>query len=63
MQVKVAQGWQVIGTVGAEAENSHVPVMKCSKFQMTKPTLLLMGKYFLCVSMDHVCVFYLLSLS
>ncbi|CAB1352778.1 unnamed protein product [Coregonus sp. 'balchen'] len=43
LKVKVAQGWQVIGTVGAEAENSHVPVMKCSKFQMTKPTLLLMG--------------------
>ncbi|XP_020340770.1 rRNA methyltransferase 1, mitochondrial isoform X1 [Oncorhynchus kisutch] len=43
VKVKVAQGWQVIGTVGAEAENSHVPVMKCSKFQMTKPTLLLMG--------------------
>uniref|UniRef100_A0A4W5N3G8 rRNA methyltransferase 1, mitochondrial n=1 Tax=Hucho hucho TaxID=62062 RepID=A0A4W5N3G8_9TELE len=43
LKVKVAQGCQVIGTVGAEAENSHVPVMKCSKFQMTKPTLLLMG--------------------
>eukprot|EP00063_Salmo_salar_P018733 XP_013993568.1 PREDICTED: rRNA methyltransferase 1, mitochondrial [Salmo salar] len=43
LKVKLAQGWQVIGTVGAEAENAHVPVMKCSKFQMTKPTLLLMG--------------------
>uniref|UniRef100_A0A4W5K547 Uncharacterized protein n=1 Tax=Hucho hucho TaxID=62062 RepID=A0A4W5K547_9TELE len=29
---------QLIGTMGAKAENSHVPVMKCSNFQMTKPT-------------------------
>ncbi|XP_010868660.2 rRNA methyltransferase 1, mitochondrial [Esox lucius] len=43
MKVKVAQGWQVVGTVGAEAEKPHVPVMQCSDFQMTKPTLLLMG--------------------
>lgn len=40
---KVAQGWQVVGTVGAEAVNSHTAVRPCSSFQMTKPTLLLMG--------------------
>ncbi|XP_041819084.1 rRNA methyltransferase 1, mitochondrial [Chelmon rostratus] len=40
---KVAQGWQVVGTVGAEAEESQLPVTQCSDFHMTKPTLLLMG--------------------
>nr|XP_046233900.1 rRNA methyltransferase 1, mitochondrial [Scatophagus argus] len=43
LQLKVAQGWQVIGTVGAAAEESQIPVTQCSDFQMTKPTLLLMG--------------------
>ncbi|XP_068439666.1 rRNA methyltransferase 1, mitochondrial [Clinocottus analis] len=40
---KAARGWQVIGTVGAEAGESSVPIIRCSDFQMTKPTLLLMG--------------------
>lgn len=40
LKVKAAQGWQVVGTVGPEAE---APVGRCSDFQMTKPTLLLMG--------------------
>uniref|UniRef100_A0A3P8S2E5 rRNA methyltransferase 1, mitochondrial n=1 Tax=Amphiprion percula TaxID=161767 RepID=A0A3P8S2E5_AMPPE len=40
LKMKAAQGWQVVGTVGTETE---VPVTKCSDFQMTKPTLLLMG--------------------
>lgn len=43
LRVKVAQGWQVVGTVGAETEKSQIPVTQCSDFQMTKPTLLLMG--------------------
>ncbi|XP_044036006.1 rRNA methyltransferase 1, mitochondrial [Siniperca chuatsi] len=43
LKLKVAQGWQVVGTVGAEAEESQTPVTQCSDFQMTKPTLLLMG--------------------
>lgn len=43
VKLKVAQGWQVAGTVGAEAEESQIPVTQCSDFQMTKPTLLLMG--------------------
>lgn len=43
LKLKVAQGWQVVGTVGAEAEENHIPVTKCSDFQMTKPTLLLIG--------------------
>ena len=43
LKLKVAQGWQVVGTVGAEAGESHIPVIQCSDFQMTKPTLLLMG--------------------
>lgn len=43
LKLKVTQGWQVVGTVGAEAEASQIPVTKCSDFQMTKPTLLLLG--------------------
>lgn len=43
LKSKAAQGWQVVGTVGAEAEETQIPVTKCSDFQMTKPTLLLIG--------------------
>lgn len=44
LRLKASQGWQVVGTVGTEAEESHViPVTQCSDFQLTKPTLLLMG--------------------
>ncbi|KAI3364921.1 hypothetical protein L3Q82_001101 [Scortum barcoo] len=46
LRLKVAQGWHVVGTVGAGAEGSRVPVSQCSDFQMTKPllpTLLLLG--------------------
>lgn len=43
LKLKVVQGWQVVGTVGAEVADSHTPVTQCSDFLMTKPTLLLMG--------------------
>uniref|UniRef100_A0A8C9XKM4 rRNA methyltransferase 1, mitochondrial n=2 Tax=Sander lucioperca TaxID=283035 RepID=A0A8C9XKM4_SANLU len=43
LRLKAAQGWQVVGTVGAEAEETMIPVTQCSDFQMTKPTVLLMG--------------------
>ncbi|XP_071319289.1 rRNA methyltransferase 1, mitochondrial [Trachinotus anak] len=43
LKLKVAQGWQVVGTVGAEADESRIPVTRSSDFQMTKPTLLLIG--------------------
>ncbi|KAK5851222.1 hypothetical protein PBY51_002032 [Eleginops maclovinus] len=43
LKMKLAQGWQVVGTVGAEAEGSQVPITQCSDFQMSKPTVLLMG--------------------
>ncbi|XP_078135881.1 rRNA methyltransferase 1, mitochondrial [Sander vitreus] len=43
LRLKAAQGWQVVGTVGAEAEETQIPVTQCSDFQMTKPTVLLMG--------------------
>lgn len=43
LRLKATKGWQVVGTVGAEAEESLIPVTQCSDFQMTKPTLLLMG--------------------
>ncbi|KAL3051828.1 hypothetical protein OYC64_001958 [Pagothenia borchgrevinki] len=43
LKMKMAQGWQVVGTVGAEAEESQVPITLCSDFKVTKPTVLLMG--------------------
>nr|XP_020505490.1 rRNA methyltransferase 1, mitochondrial [Labrus bergylta] len=43
LKSKATQGWEVVGTVGADAGESEVPVTKCSDFKMTKPTLLLMG--------------------
>lgn len=43
LQTKVKQGWQVVGTVGADPEESRIPVASCSDFQVTRPTMLLMG--------------------
>lgn len=43
LKLKVTQGWHVVGTVGAETEDRSTVVTCCSDFQMTKPTLLLMG--------------------
>ncbi|CAG5903433.1 unnamed protein product [Menidia menidia] len=40
LRLKLDQGWQVVGTVAGDA---HVPVTRCSDFQLTGPTLLLMG--------------------
>ncbi|KAK0137569.1 rRNA methyltransferase 1, mitochondrial [Merluccius polli] len=43
LKSKVSQGWHVVGTVGAQAEDHSTVVTRCTDFQMTKPTLLLMG--------------------
>lgn len=43
LRLKVAQGWQVVGTAGAKADELQIPVSQCSDFKMTKPTLLVMG--------------------
>lgn len=43
LKLRAAQGWHVVGTVGAETEESHIPVVPCSDFHMSKPTMLLMG--------------------
>ncbi|XP_019964011.2 rRNA methyltransferase 1, mitochondrial [Paralichthys olivaceus] len=43
VKLKVAQGWQAVGTVAAEADESQLPVTECSAFQMTRPTVLLIG--------------------
>lgn len=45
LRLKAARGWQVVGTVGAEANETQLPppLTQCSDFHMTKPTLLLMG--------------------
>ncbi|XP_036378990.1 rRNA methyltransferase 1, mitochondrial isoform X2 [Megalops cyprinoides] len=43
LKVKVRQGWQVVGTVGVAEVDTDVPVLRCSDFQLTKPTLLLIG--------------------
>ncbi|XP_072312744.1 rRNA methyltransferase 1, mitochondrial [Eucyclogobius newberryi] len=41
LHLKKAQGWDVVGTVGAESRQSCVT--KCLDFTMSKPTLLLIG--------------------
>ncbi|XP_048045912.1 rRNA methyltransferase 1, mitochondrial [Megalobrama amblycephala] len=43
IKVKAEQGWEVVGTVGLEEGNPESPVMPCSDFKMSRPTLLLMG--------------------
>ncbi|KAJ8276604.1 hypothetical protein COCON_G00083560 [Conger conger] len=43
LKVKVSQGWQVIGTVGAAEVGVDMPVLHCVDFQLTRPTLLLIG--------------------
>lgn len=43
LKLKVSQGWHVVGTVGTQTEDCSTVVTCCSDFQMTKPTLLLMG--------------------
>ncbi|XP_053727987.1 rRNA methyltransferase 1, mitochondrial [Synchiropus splendidus] len=43
VQEKLARGWHVVGTVGADAQKVQTPVVQCSDFHMTKPTLLLLG--------------------
>ncbi|XP_057682473.1 rRNA methyltransferase 1, mitochondrial [Corythoichthys intestinalis] len=43
VRVKASQGWRVVGTVGAEARESSVPVTPCSNLRLTAPTLLLIG--------------------
>lgn len=40
---KATQGWHIVGTVGADVGEPLVPVTRCSDFQMSKPTLLLLG--------------------
>ncbi|KAM6970659.1 LOW QUALITY PROTEIN: rRNA methyltransferase 1, mitochondrial [Aplochiton taeniatus] len=61
VKVKKTEGWQVVGTVGAEAVSSPVPVIQCSDFQITKPTLLLMGSEGKGLSLElrHQCNFLL----
>lgn len=41
LKSKTANGWDVVGTVGSDS--GEVPVIKCSDFTVTKPTLLLIG--------------------
>ncbi|XP_068610779.1 rRNA methyltransferase 1, mitochondrial [Brachionichthys hirsutus] len=43
LRSKAAQGWRVIGTVAAEAEEAERHVVDCSGFKMTGPTLMLVG--------------------
>lgn len=43
LRIKAVEGWQVVGSVGAEAQATHIPIIQCSDFHLTKPTLLLMG--------------------
>ncbi|KAG9333634.1 hypothetical protein JZ751_010785 [Albula glossodonta] len=41
--VKGSQGWRVVGTVGASEVGGDIPVLHCSDFLLTTPTLLLIA--------------------
>uniref|UniRef100_A0A8C4RZR2 tRNA/rRNA methyltransferase SpoU type domain-containing protein n=1 Tax=Erpetoichthys calabaricus TaxID=27687 RepID=A0A8C4RZR2_ERPCA len=41
--VKISQGWHVVGTVGSASEKISVPIIPCSEFQYSKPTVLILG--------------------
>lgn len=43
LKLRAARGWQVVGTMGAETQESHIPVVSCSEFCLSGPTVLLMG--------------------
>lgn len=43
LQLKAKQGWHVVGTVGVDVEEPLVSVTRCSDFQVSRPTLLLLG--------------------
>ncbi|XP_026879556.2 rRNA methyltransferase 1, mitochondrial [Electrophorus electricus] len=43
IKVKLGQGWQVIGTIGSVEASSGASIVPCSNFEMSKPSLLLMG--------------------
>uniref|UniRef100_A0A3Q2QAM8 rRNA methyltransferase 1, mitochondrial n=1 Tax=Fundulus heteroclitus TaxID=8078 RepID=A0A3Q2QAM8_FUNHE len=43
LRSRAAGGWQVVGTVGADPGESQVPVIPCSDFQVTGPTMVVMG--------------------
>ncbi|XP_039612646.1 rRNA methyltransferase 1, mitochondrial isoform X2 [Polypterus senegalus] len=43
IKVKIGQGWHVVGTVGSASEKISVPVIPCSEFQYSQPTVLILG--------------------
>ncbi|KAL4658793.1 rRNA methyltransferase 1, mitochondrial [Arapaima gigas] len=43
LKAKVRQGWQVVGTIGVEDNCAAVPILSCMEYQLTSPTLLLIG--------------------
>ncbi|XP_069040227.1 rRNA methyltransferase 1, mitochondrial isoform X2 [Lepisosteus oculatus] len=42
LKAKLSRGWHVVGTVGAAEADMGIPVLSCSEFQQTKPTLLVL---------------------
>ncbi|XP_041097376.1 rRNA methyltransferase 1, mitochondrial isoform X2 [Polyodon spathula] len=43
LKTQIAGGWQVIGTVGTATKAVHVPVLPCSEFRWSQPTILALG--------------------
>ncbi|XP_058854181.1 rRNA methyltransferase 1, mitochondrial-like isoform X2 [Acipenser ruthenus] len=43
LKTQIAGGWQVIGTVGTATKAVHVPVLPCSEFHWSQPTILALG--------------------
>ncbi|XP_066492291.1 rRNA methyltransferase 1, mitochondrial [Tiliqua scincoides] len=43
LKEKARQGWEVLGTVGHMKPQDDIPVVRCSDFHWTRPTILLLG--------------------
>lgn len=43
LKEKARQGWEVLGTVGHTTAQDDIPVVRCSDFRWTRPTVLLLG--------------------
>ncbi|NXR84487.1 MRM1 methyltransferase, partial [Pycnonotus jocosus] len=43
LKAKIAEGWEVVGTVSRPEEVEDVPVISCSEFQWDKPLIVVIG--------------------
>ncbi|NXC67662.1 MRM1 methyltransferase, partial [Anhinga anhinga] len=43
LKTKIAEGWEVVGTVSKPEDVENVPVISCLEFQWNKPVIILIG--------------------